>query len=195
MLGRHHLWNAHPLALATGTAWIQVGIGLALIVSNGALGRLAAGVTVGWALLIWLVGNGAGGAFASGASILFGWPGATLFYAFAGVVDRRAAGLLRERYSRVTLRCSAVLLVVGGFWQSLPSDGFWHGGNSNALTAMTRTMTETAQPHALCVDRPARGRPRRAPGGRLQRHRHPLAGRARRGPVVREHALDRTGRS
>ena len=66
-----HLWNAHPIALATGTAWIQVGIGLALIVSNGGLGRLAGIAAAGWAALIWLIGNGAGGAFAPASSSSF----------------------------------------------------------------------------------------------------------------------------
>ena len=60
-----HLWNAHPISLATGTAWIQIGIGLALIVSNaGTVGVASRSLAAGWAALIWLVGNGAGGAFA-----------------------------------------------------------------------------------------------------------------------------------
>ncbi len=85
ILSAVNLWNAHPISLATGTAWIQVGVGIALIVSNGAVGRCAAVVAAGWGSLIWLIGNGAGGAFAKGASILFGWPGATLFYVVAAV--------------------------------------------------------------------------------------------------------------
>lgn len=70
-----HLWNSHPIALATGTAWIQIGIGLALITSNATVGRVAGAVSAGWAALIWVIGNGAGGAFASGASILSAGPG------------------------------------------------------------------------------------------------------------------------
>ena len=55
-----------------------------------------------------------------------------------------------ERFSRYTLRG---LERAGGrsvpFLQCLPSRGFWHGGNTNALTAMTTTMTQTPQPHVL----------------------------------------------
>lgn len=144
-----HLWNAHPIALATGTAWIQVGIGLALIVSNAQVGRVAAGVSVGWASLIWLIGNGAGGAFASGASVLFGWPGASLFYVIAGVWLACTPGYFKRYFSLVTLRVVAGLLVVAAIVQCLPSGEFWHGGNSNALTTMTRTMAETPQPTGL----------------------------------------------
>ncbi len=64
------VWNAHPIALADGTAWIQVGIGILLLVSNGNTGRVAAAVSVGWATMIWLIGNGAGGVFQSSSNIL-----------------------------------------------------------------------------------------------------------------------------
>ncbi len=144
-----HLWNAHPISLATGTAWIQVGIGLALIVSNAGVGRLAAIVATGWGALIWLVGNGAGGAFAHGASILFGWPGATLFYCVAGVWIAVTPRFFAKHFSKFVLRFLALILGIAAVLQILPSGGFWHGGNANAMTSMTRAMTETAQPHAL----------------------------------------------
>ena len=144
-----HLWNAHPIALATGTAWIQIGIGLTLIASNAGLGRLAAVVAAGWAALIWLIGNGAGGAFATGNSILFGWPGATLFYFIAAVWIALSPRVFSRWFSVVTLRVVAALLAIAVVLQCLPRSEFWHGGNTNALVAMTRTMTQTAQPHGL----------------------------------------------
>ncbi len=149
MYGAIHLWNSHPIALATGTAWIQVGIGLALICSNGAVGRWAGATAAGWAAMIWLIGNGAGGAFASGASILFGWPGATLFYFVAGVWIALPPGYFAEHFSVFTLRFVAAVLTVAAVLQCLPAAGFWHGGNANALTSMAQTMTQTAQPRAL----------------------------------------------
>ncbi|MGC2484670.1 MAG: SCO family protein [Acidimicrobiales bacterium] len=149
MLHSISLWNAHPISLATGTAWIQVGIGIALIVSNGAVGRTVAVVAAGWGSLIWLVGNGAGGAFAAGSSILFGWPGATFFYVVAAVWLAVSPRYFGEYFSRWTLRIMALVLFVAAILQCLPSAEFWHGGNSNALTAMTKSMTATAQPHAL----------------------------------------------
>lgn len=144
-----HIWNAHPIALATGTAWIQVGIGLALICSNGVIGRLGALTAAGWAGMIWLIGNGAGGAFASGGSILFGWPGATLFYFIAAIWLVLSPEFFAKHFSKVTLRLMAVVLGIGFVLQCLPSGGFWKGGNANALTAMATTMTQTAQPHGL----------------------------------------------
>ncbi|MGH9020369.1 MAG: SCO family protein [Acidimicrobiales bacterium] len=149
------VWNAHPIALATGTAWIQVGIGVLLLVSNATVGRVAAAVSVGWASLIWVVGNGAGGIFQPGSSFLFGWPGASLFYAVAGVWLAVTPATFERYFRPVTLRSLGVLAGLAAVLQSLPRTGFWHGGDANALTAMTSDMTQTAQPHVLAwfVDR------------------------------------------
>ncbi len=144
-----HLWNTHPIALATGTAWIQIGIGLALICSNGIVSRFAGLAAAGWAGLIWLIGNGAGGAFAPANSILFGWPGATLFYFIAAVWIATSPEYFARHFSKFTLRLLAALLGIAVVLQCLPSTGFWRGGNANALTAMAKTMTQTAQPHGL----------------------------------------------
>ena len=187
MLHSIALWNAHPINLATGTAWIQVGIGLALISSNAAIGRYAAVVAAGWAALVWIVGEGAGGAFASGASILFGWPGATLFYCAAAVWIALPPGYFADHYSRWTLRVIAVVLLVAAVLQCLPSAQFWHGGNNNALTAMTRSMTVTAQPHGSDVGGSTRGRSRRDLGRGIQRRRYSLAARRRGRALVRQH--------
>lgn len=143
------LWNSHPIDLAVGVAWLQVGIGLALLVSNGITGRIAGLVSALWAALIWLVGNGAGGIFVTGASFLFGWPGATFFYAMAGAWLFVKPDTFHRWFASVTLRVLAVIVALGAVLQLLPSTEFWHGGNSNALTAMTTYMTKIAQPHWL----------------------------------------------
>ena len=149
MLDGVRLWNLHPIALAVGTAWIQVGIGILLLVSNSKVGRVAAGVSVGWAAMIWLIGNGAGGVLQSTNSILFGWPGATLFYVVAGVWLATSPTKFPEKFSRYTLRGLSVIMAVAAVLQCLPDRGFWRGGNANAFTAMTQTMTRVSQPHAI----------------------------------------------
>lgn len=149
MVDAINIWNAHPLALATGVAWFQVGIGLILLVSKGRTGRWAAGLSALWAALIWLIGNGAGGIFIRGATILFGWPGASLFYVVAGIWLFVKPETFRERFSPFTVRFLALLLLVAAALQSLPAAGFWHGGNANTLTTMASSMTSISQPSAL----------------------------------------------
>lgn len=149
MLHGVSIWNSHPIALAVGVAWLQIGIGLLLLASNGRTGRIVGAMSAMWATLIWFIGNGAGGIFISGASILFGFPGATFFYAVAGVWLALDYRTFEARFSRYTLRGMAVLLAVAIVFQSLPSANFWHGGNTNALTAMSKYMSAIAQPHWL----------------------------------------------
>ena len=144
-----YLWNSHPVNLAVGVAWLQVGIGLALLVSNGMTGRIAGLISALWATLIWLIGNGAGGIFVSGASFLFGWPGATVFYAIAGVWLFLKPEIFQRWFSMVTLRIIAIVVAAGAVLQFLPSTEFWHGGDTNAVTVMTSFMTKIAQPHWL----------------------------------------------
>ncbi len=144
-----YLWNAHPINLAVGVAWLQVGIGLVLLVSNGVTGRVAGLVSAVWASFVWLIGNGAGGIFVTGASFLFGWPGATVFYAIAGVWLCLRPETFSRWFSIVTLRIIAAILVLATVLQFLPSTEFWHGGNTNALTVMTTYMTKIAQPHTV----------------------------------------------
>ena len=144
-----NIWNAHPVSLAAGVAWFQVGIGLVILVSNGRTGRWVALLSALWAGLIWLVANGAGGIFAHGATILFGWPGASLFYVIAGCWLFVKPETFHKGFSPFVLRFMAVLVLVAVVFQSLPSAGFWRGGNANALTAMSSSMTSVAQPHAL----------------------------------------------
>lgn len=144
-----NMWNAHPVSLAAGVAWLQVGIGLTILVSRGRTGRWAGAISALWAALIWLVGNGAGGIFVRGATILFGWPGATLFYVVVGVYIFVEPSTFREKFSPFVLRFFSILFFIAAFLQSLPVAGFWHGGNTNALAQMTSTMASVAQPQGL----------------------------------------------
>jgi hypothetical protein len=54
-----------------------------------------------------------------------------------------------QHCARLTTRALSALLVTGTFVQSLLGREFWHGGNANALTAMTSFMIKTPQPHWL----------------------------------------------
>lgn len=143
------VWNNHPLALAAGIVWLQIGIGLGLIVSNGRLSRTLGAFSASYAFGIWVLGNSMGGIFQSTSNLLFGWPGATLFYVVAGVWLAVPYKTFERLFSRSTLRGLAVLFAIAAVLQSLPSRGFWLGGNANALTQMTNSMTQVAQPHWL----------------------------------------------
>ena len=74
-------WAARPGRItrcrpAPSAVWIQVGIGLWLIVAaRGPLSRLAGLASVGWGLVVWVFGESFGGIFAPGLTWMFGAPG------------------------------------------------------------------------------------------------------------------------
>ncbi|MEW2398175.1 hypothetical protein [Streptomyces sp. NPDC046862] len=75
---------AHPVVWNALFASLQVGLGVGLLWRRTA--RVALGLSIAWALGVWVVGEGFGGLFMSGTSLLTGAPGAALLYALVAVV-------------------------------------------------------------------------------------------------------------
>ena len=148
------IWANHPAAAASSTVWIQLGIGLLLLVGpRGWWSRGAALASVGWGLVVWSVGNAFGGIFAPGLTILFGAPGAVLFYVVAGALvalpDRAWQG---PQLGRFVLRATGVLLLGAAVLQAWPGRGFWQGTvqrSPGTLAAMVGQMAQTSQPRPL----------------------------------------------
>ena len=76
---------SHPAAWNTMFASLQVGIGVGLIWGQGRVKTAARVLSVVWALSVWIVGEGVGGLFMGGTSVLTGAPGAALLYALLTV--------------------------------------------------------------------------------------------------------------
>jgi hypothetical protein len=75
----HAVWNA-------AFALLQIAIGFGLIWGRGRTVTCARGVSVLWALAVWTIGEGMGGMFMGGTSLLTGAPGAALLYAVIALV-------------------------------------------------------------------------------------------------------------
>jgi cytochrome oxidase Cu insertion factor (SCO1/SenC/PrrC family) len=148
------IWNRHPVEAAAAIVWIQVGIGVLLLVApRGRWSRLAGVTALAWGLVVWIFGEAFGGIFAPGLTWLFGAPGAVLIYAVAG-------GLLAfpERSWRTADLGKRVLAGSGAFFilmavlQAWPGRGFWQGrtpGGSGTLAQMLAQMASTSQPHVF----------------------------------------------
>ena len=151
------IWTLHPVQAATASVWIQIGLGVWLLVApRGVWSRLGGLAGLGWGLVVWSFGEAFGGIFAPGVSFLFGAPGAVLLYCVAGLLVA-----LPER-AWATPRLGRTLSAgVGAFFigmavlQAWPGRGFWHGGVSvhgspaGTLTTMVRQMSHTPQPGYL----------------------------------------------
>ncbi|HJY71366.1 MAG TPA: hypothetical protein VJ347_06270, partial [Streptosporangiaceae bacterium] len=80
-------WSFHPIQAGAASVWIQVGIGVWLLVAaHGPWSRLAGLAAVAWGLVVWAFGESFGGIFAPGLSWLTGAPGAVLIYVVAGAL-------------------------------------------------------------------------------------------------------------
>ena len=148
------LWDYHPIEAASASVWIQVGIGLWMILAvRGWSARLAGLSSVAWGLVVWAFGEAFGQIFAPGLTVLFGAPGAVLLYVVAGALlalPERAWET--ARLGRLLLGGVGVFFLGMALLQAWPGRGFWQGkvdGQPGTLTSMIATMAGTPQPHPL----------------------------------------------
>jgi cytochrome oxidase Cu insertion factor (SCO1/SenC/PrrC family) len=144
------IWSDHPVQAAAATVWIQLGLGIWLLVApRGRWSRLGGLASAGWGLLVWVFGEAFGGLFAPGLTWLFGAPGAVLFYCVAGVLvalPERAYGSVR--LGRTILTAGGLSLIGMAVLQAWPGRGYWQG-RGGTLSAMVHQMSKTPQPGIL----------------------------------------------
>ncbi len=150
------IWNNHPVPAAAAAVWIQVGIGVWLIVApRGNWLRVAGLASVGWGLVVWVFGEAFGSIFGPGLTWLFGAPGGVVFYVAAGALIA-----LPERYWHSPRLGRGILAAMGLFFlgmavlQAWPGRGFWQGQPTRhamvgTLTGMVQGMAQTSQPGFL----------------------------------------------
>ena len=147
------IWSNHPITAPASAVWIQVGLGIWLIVApRGYWSRLAGLATGLWGIIVWIFGESFGGIFAPALTWAFGAPGAVVFYSLAGLLIA-----LPERMWSSRRLGRAILSVMGLFFvgmavlQAWPGRGFWQGrlGHNAApgtLAGMVKQMSATPQP-------------------------------------------------
>jgi cytochrome oxidase Cu insertion factor (SCO1/SenC/PrrC family) len=147
-------WSAHPIQAAAAAVWIQVGIGVWMLAARrGPLSRLAGLASCGWGLIVWVFGEAFGGIFAPGLTVMFGAPGAVLFYCVAGaLIALPERSWHTPRAGRLLLAGTGVFLVGMATLQAWPGRGFWQGSvrrQPGSLTSMIQSMERTPQPGFL----------------------------------------------
>jgi cytochrome oxidase Cu insertion factor (SCO1/SenC/PrrC family) len=144
-------WSYHPIQAAAAAVWIQLGIGLWLVLARrGPLSRLAGLASLGWGLVVWVFGEAFGGIFAPGLSWLTGAPGAAACYAVAGVLIALPDRCWRTvRTGRLLTAGFGAFLVAMAILQAWPGRGFWQGdlhGQPGPLTQSAQSMAAMSQP-------------------------------------------------
>ncbi len=144
----------HPIQASAAAVWIQVGIGIwMLAASRGTWSRLAGLAGLAWGLVVWVFGEAFGGILAPGLSLLFGAPGAAIFYCVAGALvalpERAWDGGVPGRWLLAGLGSLFGVLAVVQAW---PGRGSWQGaahGGPSSLAVMAGHMASTPQPAVL----------------------------------------------
>jgi uncharacterized membrane protein len=146
------LVSTHP-ALANGVfALVQIVLGLGLLTRR--FTRVALGVSIAWALSVWMLGEGLGG-LATGATLATGAPGAALLYAVIAVLAWPTRGHEGDaRPSRLALPAWCVLWLTGAGLQLVS------GNNSATWFTMTLRSEQSSSPgwiagfdHRLALER------------------------------------------
>lgn len=142
------VWTKHPVVADAVTVWIQVGLGLLILVGgSGILARLVLWLSAAWSVCVWVVGEFLGGMLEPGASWLVGAPGAVLVYLLA-------AGLLlvpwswweSGRSTWLVRRGVGAWFLAGAALQAIPWEGSW---SADGLSEPFSNGAQTAQPSLL----------------------------------------------
>ncbi len=121
------LWNLHPVFFDVAASLIQLYIGVILLTRNGGKVFLLTQIfAILWGILIWLFGEGFGGVFSSGTSILSGFPGSVLIYVYASSILLLAAKDGIGRIRRSSQIFGALIFISALLVQLMPYNGyFW----------------------------------------------------------------------
>ena len=129
-----------PAVMDLGFGLIQVALGAGILRPRTA--RWALRASVAWALAVWYLGEGLGGLFGGGASLLTGAPGAALLYAVLAlaVAPRQGQDAESQRPAPWAAVAWAMLWLGGAVLQVLPA------ANTNASISMSLAMNSSGAP-------------------------------------------------
>lgn len=120
------LWNLHPVAFDVVSSLIQLYIGTLLLASSrGRIYYWTQIVAISWGIAIWIFGEGFGGAFSPGATILTGFPGSALVYVFASIILLLSVKNSSKMVTRLSYFIGASIFIPSLIVQILPSSGFF----------------------------------------------------------------------
>lgn len=134
------IWAVNPPVFNALATFIQIGIGLSLLLGSPRVRRAALWVSIGWGAVVWVGGEGLGGVLVGGGW-LTGAPGSVLLYALAAVwLLIQENNPQRPAASADVIRWAlAAVLGLNALLQALPGSGWWSGlagGYVDAMAAM-----------------------------------------------------------
>lgn len=143
-----YLWQLHPRSFDIATVMIQVGLGIIILgTNNSSQAKFGLWLSIAWSSLVWVGGEALGGLLAPGASVIFGSPGAALFYAIAAAILMMPNDIwYTNKASNLIRYLVGGLFIFGSVLEVVPSERLW---SPKYLSNMFATMANTPQPSFL----------------------------------------------
>ncbi len=128
MIG-YNIWLLHPFQFDALSGALQVFIGVYYLSNSSAKAlKYISIISIIWAIVIWIFGEGFGGIPASGVSLLTGFPGSALIYAILAVpyiLPRLGSIKSLQKYFIYSV---SIIFLIGGILQLIPGNTFWTKG-------------------------------------------------------------------
>ena len=135
-----HLWGLNPVMANLLAAWLQLAIGLLILLGGESRWRRAGLLlSLGWGLVVFVVGEGMGSLFVHG-SWLVGSPGSGLLYAVASaMLLAPLAWWTGPAIRAVFWRVVGGTFLLAALLQAWPPSGWWAGQLGRYLAATAAT--------------------------------------------------------
>ena len=125
----YNIWLLHPFKFDALSGSLQIFIGAAYLLNRSTKAlKYISFISIIWALVIWIFGEGLGGIPESGVSLLTGFPGSALIYIILAVpYISPKLGNIKNLQKYFIYTVSAIFLI-GGILQLIPGNTFWTKG-------------------------------------------------------------------
>ena len=125
----YNIWLLHPFQFDALSGSLQIFIGVAYLLNRSTKAlKYISFISIIWAIVIWIFGEGFGGIPESGVSLLTGFPGSALIYIILAVpYISPKLGNIKNLQKYFTYTVSAIFLI-GGILQIIPGNTFWTKG-------------------------------------------------------------------
>lgn len=134
-------WASHEILLnaAAGSFQLFLGMSFLSLRTRRNVSRIAI-LSIAWGIGLWIFGEGMGGIFHPGASMLSGSPGSALIYVFISALVIAPSNRFAVRAT--TAAMSAIFLIFA-LIQGIPFEGYWNPGS---IAAISSSLTVNPQP-------------------------------------------------
>ncbi len=139
------LWAISPVLWNEFAAWIQIGIGLTILMGQGTVWRrVGLWTSLGWGAIVWVSGEAFGSLFVSG-SWLNGTPGSVFLYMAVAVALLAPAAYWKSPAIRRALTVGMTSLwALAAVLQAWPTAGWWTGRTLSNYVLSMATMPQPA---------------------------------------------------